>query len=124
MKRRRVSKLKYFNGTTELTRVENVLVAEVAYYDARARGEDLPRPQYDHRGPRIQAGKKPREPGQIFLTWEDLRWLPVERTVKYLAKPDPHQCDWRCLGGKPGGECWCSCGGKNHGRNYVCESVA
>lgn len=38
------------------------------------------------------------------------------RKVDYKTRaPSLHKCNAKCLNGKPGGKCECSCGGKNHG---------
>lgn len=113
MARRRFAKMKYFHGDIELTNVGNVPVIKIA--DPLAYTASFS-------GPRQLAGKRPRDPSRP-LTHDDLRWLPVERTVRYLASPDPHRCDWRCEGGKPGGDCECECMGRNHGRNFRCEAA-
>lgn len=47
--------------------------------------------------------------------------LPVERAIKYKATPSLHECDSRCMGGKPNGACECRCGGKNHGIGFGCR---
>lgn len=44
----------------------------------------------------------------------DGRTLPVTRVIFYKKNPSLHKCDGRCLNAK-GGNCECSCGGKNHG---------
>lgn len=114
--KRKISRLKYFNGTTELVDVRNMLVADIERYNALADDPLSPtdRVSVDPSGPRIHAGKKPREPGKP-VSWDDLRWLPVERSVKYRASASPHVCDWRCEGAFRHSECRCSCGGRNHG---------
>jgi len=48
----------------------------------------------------------------------DGRKLPVERAIEYKRFASLHECDARCMGGKPNGTCECSCGGMNHGRGF------
>lgn len=40
---------------------------------------------------------------------------PVDRAIAYRRQPSLHECNAKCMGGKPTGTCECSCGGKNHG---------
>jgi hypothetical protein len=40
--------------------------------------------------------------------------LPVTRVITYKSNPSLHKCDARCMNAT-GGNCECSCGGKNHG---------
>ncbi len=47
-------------------------------------------------------------------------YRPVQRTISYKVNGSKHVCDSRCMNAK-GGNCECSCGGKNHGRGYSCE---
>lgn len=54
---------------------------------------------------------------------EDCDMLPADRRVSYKLRPSKHQCDARCLGGKPNGTCECQCGGKNHGRGTFTSLV-
>src|SRR5437870_5434551 len=118
--KRRVRKTRYFHGDAELVDVCWRLVGEIeAGTDLRAQDEA----RRNLGGPRQLAGRLPRPaPGEAW-TDDHLRFLPVERTVQYLATPNPHVCDWRCEGGAPGGECRCQCEGRNHGRKYVCAEV-
>lgn len=45
------------------------------------------------------------------------------RKINFKSNPSLHACDGRCLSAK-GGNCECSCGGKNHGRGYFnCEAA-
>jgi len=118
MARRRISKLRYFSGDTE---IENV-----RWFAVGGAGE--PVGQTTQSGPNGRFGT-PVGASKV-VDWSishhlDSRsdWLPMEREIKYLTKPDPHQCDWRCMGATPNGECWCECGGKNHGRNFRCEAA-
>jgi hypothetical protein len=113
-----VTALKFFNGDIEL---ENVRWLS---FGADGRPVDWS----TERGPNAQFGTPigaPKSYDYSVNSHLDSRsdWLRVERSVRYITKPDPHQCDWRCTGGKPGGECWCQCGGRNHGRNYRCEAA-
>lgn len=114
MAKRRVAKMKYFHGDVELVGVVNQLVTIIE-------GGQFAQPGPLSR-PRQPAGKRLRDPSRP-LTHDDLRWLPVTRTVRYLATPGPHRCDWRCEGGKPGGDCMCECMGRNHGRAFRCEAA-
>lgn len=119
MARRRVATWKYFNGDAELENVRWFHVGQDGRPDGWAK----------EGGNNARFGT-PLGVARPFDASVDHRldyrsdWLPVEREVRYLTRPDPHQCDWRCMGGKPGGDCWCECGGRNHGRNFRCEIVA
>jgi hypothetical protein len=50
------------------------------------------------------------------------KWIKVTRRIQYKAFPSKHECDARCMGatGKSM-NCECSCGGKNHGRQFACN---
>jgi hypothetical protein len=120
MARRRIAAWKYFNGDSEL---ENI-----RWYETDDDGKPVGYPRAILSAKNMQFGTVIGAPrlcdysaGHIFDNRSD--WLPVERRVRFLTKADPHQCDWRCVGAKPGGDCWCSCGGRNHGRNYHCEAA-
>ena len=43
--------------------------------------------------------------------------LPLTRSITYKNNPSLHECNSKCMSGKPNGTCECSCGGKNHGIN-------
>lgn len=144
MARRRVAKLKYFNGETELENVRMLRIdlfglTEPPFKVLDHNGREFGYPSLDGKLLYRLFGLRPATKN-VFHTpegglksqteWDYYRqfdmyrpqdWLPVDRTVRYLDKPDPHQCDSRCLGAKPGGECWCSCRGRNHGRNFRCD---
>lgn len=123
MAKRRIAAWKYFNGDTEL--------ADVRWFHVGGDGKPDGWAQMEGDNARFgtPAGVSFRdalETGQASLSFDHhlghrIDWLRVEREVRYLTKPDPHQCDWRCLGAQPGGECWCACGGRNHGRNFRCD---
>jgi hypothetical protein len=124
MSRRRVAAWKYFNGDTELDGVRWFSVGAggkpagnaVLYGDNNARfGTPIGVTFRDA----LETGAGSLK--YSHLTAHRIDWLPVDREVRYLTKPDPHECDWRCVGAKPGGECWCACGGRNHGRKFACN---
>lgn len=47
-------------------------------------------------------------------TTSDGKKYEADRLIFRKANPSNHKCDARCLHAK-GGNCECSCGGKNHG---------
>jgi hypothetical protein len=95
------TKTRYFHGADELVRVFmapkaqfielNGVTSKVNWIDAYTR---------------------------LVGTTADGRKLPVERAIQYKRFASLHDCDARCMGGKPNGTCECSCGGKNHGRGF------
>lgn len=104
-------KMRYFNGTQELDRVQYMAANHFAALDADpCKFPTEPADWSD----RVQIGYLPRAP-HAPTTWEHLRPLKVLRTVKVIATKDPHICDWRCEGAYKHSECRCSCGGRNHG---------
>lgn len=116
MTRRRVAAFRYFNGETQLEGVRWFHFGADGKPDGSSRTE----------GSNAQFGTAlgVPHPHDFSAPWEighRQDWLRVDRAVKFLTKPDPHECDFRCVGGKPGGECWCQCGGKNHGRKFTCD---
>ena len=42
--------------------------------------------------------------------------VPLTRIIDYKKNPSLHECNAKCLGGKPNGRCECRCGGANHGK--------
>lgn len=115
MAKRRVGKLVYFHQDFELTKIGNYSVQEI---ETRAAGMMM---DYwpDPNGPRILSGRRADMP---FGAPGSLKLYPVERTIRVLVAPDPHDCDWRCQGAKPKGDCECKCKGRNHGRSVMlCE---
>lgn len=105
--------MKYFNGDTELTRIQPMLRAEFASRFPGVVGKrcdsfslyvgepaDGPEPIYDHAARR----------------W-NRTLLPVERSVAYRSNPSLHECDARCYNATGRTmQCECACGGKNHGK--------
>ena len=118
---KRVSARKYFNGNIELKNVR--------WFSVDDDGRIIPKAFCQPGGKSIRAGLPvdigPR--GSFVDTGSQLDhrpvedWLPLEREIKYLTKLNPHECDWRCQGAFPNGECWCACGGSNHGSKFKCE---
>ena len=93
-----MAKIRFFNGTDELTRITSVPNAKFAAMG----GVKSKANWYDsfHRIVGVSA---------------DGRLLPVERTITYKAFPSRHECNSKCMNGKINGTCECQCGGKNHG---------
>jgi hypothetical protein len=114
MAKRRVGKLIHFHQDFELKDVCNYTLQEI---ETRAAGQMM---NYwpDVRGPRQLSGKRV---GLPFGHPDGLKLYPVERSIRVLVTPDPHVCDWRCMGAKPMGDCECECKGRNHGRNFKCD---
>jgi len=50
--------------------------------------------------------------------------LPVTRRIEFKRFPSLHQCNAKCMGGKPTGTCECQCGGRNHGRQTFSSLLA
>jgi hypothetical protein len=126
MARRRTAKWRYYNGDNEL---ENI-----RWFPVRADGTiDTDKEGCGRIGdPAARFGTIIGAPRSPMTTWagEITRllgyrpvtdWHPIKREIRYLAKADPHLCDWRCTGAFPKGDCQCQCGGKNHGRTYTCD---
>ena len=100
--------MKYFNGETEIFHPYGMKNAEFA-----ARFPGVTGIRYDSftRMVAVPAGAR----------WSEA--IPVERRISYKSNPSKHVCDARCMGAKPNGNCECSCGGKNHGRGFICEAA-
>ena len=121
MARRRRAAYKYFNGTTELK--------DVRWFPHDDNGVIIPnqycRPDSKNARFGLPIDIDPRMSYTPTGSQLDNRpvsdWLPLEREIKYLTKPSLHECDWRCEGAFPNGECQCSCGGRNHGRKFKCD---
>ena len=111
MAKRSVRTLKFFQGDIELEKV--------CFRDGAMRGLPL------GKVPKPPDGRSKSDEAQFSFTQRlpASAWLLADREVRYLTKPDPHQCEWRCMDGEPGGECWCQCGGKSHSRSYRCEAA-
>lgn len=52
--------------------------------------------------------------GTVDGKYSTSNFLPVTRIVRFNPEGSNHKCDGRCFNAK-GGDCECSCGGKNHG---------
>lgn len=48
----------------------------------------------------------------------------AQRAVEMKAFPSRHQCDARCMNGRPNGRCECQCNGKNHGAGMFSDAGA
>ena len=126
MAKRRIAAWKYFDGDVELEGVR--------WFQIGADGKPCGYPRIGAVNGRFgtpmdASFRDALATGSASLSYNHetghrIDWLPVDREVRYLAKPDPHECDFRCVGGKPGGDCWCQCGGRNHGRKFTCDLAA
>lgn len=102
-----MAKIKYFNGTQELTFVTGYPNAQFA----AAGGVKSKANYYD--GFKRMMGRA-----------ADGRLLPVERAITYKSAPSLHVCNAKCMGGKVNGACECQCGGKNHGAGMFTSLLA
>lgn len=70
----------------------------------------------------------------IHMRWSNLRdrqGYPVQpeqylkniRPIKWTYRPDPTECDGRCMGAK-GPNCDCKCKGANHGAGQIAQVPA
>lgn len=115
-----MASIKYFNGTTELTRVRAMDNAEFAKQFPGAKGR-----RYD--GYSMQVGSPVGHPS-VFVAgqgWNHGPLSPVERIVTFKSHPSRHECDARCMNATGRTmQCECSCGGENHGRGaFSCEAA-
>jgi hypothetical protein len=106
-------KLIHFNGTQELARVQRMRRVE---FEARSANPASFPADLGTWQDSVLVGFLPHKPLEA-TTFEHLRPLLVERTIKVITTEKPHVCDWRCMGAHKGTECRCECGGKNHGIN-------
>lgn len=122
MPKRRIAALKHFNGDTELENIRWFHMDDAGKPDRPVWTADA-KATYAQFGTVVGA-RKPLDFTIDHRLEHRSDWLRVDRSVRYLTKPDPHECDFRCVGGKPGGDCWCQCGGRNHGRKFTCDLAA
>lgn len=99
-----MANIKYFsdyNGVTqELPWTESLKNEEFAKLFPGVRGV-----RYDSFAKRV---------GRVGLTI-----VPLTRVIEYKKNPSLHECNSKCLGGKPNGRCECRCGGANHGKGSL-----
>lgn len=102
---RKATTKKFFNGTTELEMV-----------GWRHNGfAGLPLGTVTEKTREMRSIQAFRQPAAA--------WLPVERAIRYRDAAIKHECDDRCTLGSPRGECFCQCGGRNHGRHFQCVAA-
>jgi len=125
MAKRRIGKLTYWNGEAELENVRWLALND----DGKPAFDRYAQPGKPCARFGTRIGAKPRylpfgqQPTMICGLRDPADWFPVEREIRVLVKPDPHVCDWRCMGAKPKGDCECECRGRNHGRSFYCEAA-